>query len=440
MFPDSEIAKKFTCGKTKLSYLITFGLAPYFSDELSDSLKSASNFVVLFDESFNRITKDEQLDVQVRFWDEDKNLTVTRYLGSQFLGHCTAKDLLNRLKEATKHLDTSKILQVSMDGPNVNHKFYRDYVADRKVAEPDSPDLLDLGSCGLHVIHGAFKTGATVTGWKIDSLLRSLWYLFSDSPARRADYTASTGSEIFPLQFCSTRWIEDVIVGERVVAIWKDVCAYVNALSAGPKAKVPNSASYSCVAKAVNDPLTLPKVHMFISVAKSLMPFLEAFQTDAPMVPFLSSELHKLLCEILDKIVTKKVLEEYSVSSSTITQLDFDDDSIFIATKHISVGFVIKEELKKANVSDAKLIEFKAQCKDFIKVTARKILARSPLKLKFVRNVDCINPKAIAKDKIQDLSLKFEGVLSKLTETRLVNANDCDELIKQYVICVYCKA
>ena len=34
MFPDSQIAKQFQCGKTKCSYLINFGLAPYFKEKL----------------------------------------------------------------------------------------------------------------------------------------------------------------------------------------------------------------------------------------------------------------------------------------------------------------------------------------------------------------------------------------------------------------------
>ena len=35
MFPDSEIAKQFSLGKDKMSYLINFGLAPYFKTKLA---------------------------------------------------------------------------------------------------------------------------------------------------------------------------------------------------------------------------------------------------------------------------------------------------------------------------------------------------------------------------------------------------------------------
>ena len=53
MFPDSKIAQQWSCGATKLSYLITFGIAPYFKELLLAELTEAPCFVLSFDESFN---------------------------------------------------------------------------------------------------------------------------------------------------------------------------------------------------------------------------------------------------------------------------------------------------------------------------------------------------------------------------------------------------
>ena len=80
----------------------------------------------------------------------------------------------------------SKIIKVSIDGANVNLKLYRDVPADRWNEQLAAH--LDLGCCGLHVIHGALKTCVNATGWKMDLLLGSLIYLFFDSPARRKYY------------------------------------------------------------------------------------------------------------------------------------------------------------------------------------------------------------------------------------------------------------
>ena len=50
-----------------------------------------------------------------------------------------------------------------------------------------SKELLNVGSCGLHVLHNSFRDGAGATNWNIEHALSSFWWLFKDSPARRED-------------------------------------------------------------------------------------------------------------------------------------------------------------------------------------------------------------------------------------------------------------
>ena len=49
------------------------------------------------------------------------------------------------------------------------------------------------GSCSLHAIHGAFKTGEQSIDWKLKKILRALHQILHDSPARQNDYTDVTG-------------------------------------------------------------------------------------------------------------------------------------------------------------------------------------------------------------------------------------------------------
>lgn len=53
MFRDSTVAKKYQCGPSKCSYLIKFGLAVYFEEELLAKVKNSA-YVVAFDESLNK--------------------------------------------------------------------------------------------------------------------------------------------------------------------------------------------------------------------------------------------------------------------------------------------------------------------------------------------------------------------------------------------------
>jgi hypothetical protein len=215
MFPDSVIAKSYKCGSTKQSYLVCHGIAPYFTEKLLNKVREAECYVVSFDESLNSICQEGQMDIIVRYF--YGNEVVSQYLDSQFLEPATSKDLLSAFKKGTSKLNPSKMLQVSMDGPSTNFKFLGELIEDRKQQDPDLPGILQLGSCSLHIVHGAFSLAVQKTGWNLERLLRAIWYLFADSPARRADFKEITKTEVFGLQFCSTRWVEDVCVAERAI-------------------------------------------------------------------------------------------------------------------------------------------------------------------------------------------------------------------------------
>lgn len=95
MFDDSEIAAAFTCGKNKTSYITKFGLAPYITKLLVKDVNEASGgFVAMFDESQQNYKN--QANGHLRYWSGDH--VASRYLGSQFMGHGKAEDLLKHFK------------------------------------------------------------------------------------------------------------------------------------------------------------------------------------------------------------------------------------------------------------------------------------------------------------------------------------------------------
>ena len=51
------------------------------------------------------------------------------------------------------------LVQLSMNGPNVNWAFYEVLQSYCKIEDPNASSLLNIGSCGLYVLHGAYKTG-----------------------------------------------------------------------------------------------------------------------------------------------------------------------------------------------------------------------------------------------------------------------------------------
>ena len=166
-----------------------------------------------------------------------------RYLNSKFLGHAAALDIIHEFNEGIKELNKGQLLQISMDGPGVNWPFFREIQKHRE--QEELPQLINIGSCGLHIIHGAFQTGATTTCWNIKGTLKAIYKLLHDSPARRADYISVTGSTLFPFSFCGTRWVEDKKVADRTVEIWVNTCKIIDAWQKLAPSKRPKCKSYT---------------------------------------------------------------------------------------------------------------------------------------------------------------------------------------------------
>ena len=99
----------------------------------------------------------------------------------------TQEPLTSEIQRGTKQSkSTQSYSSFPWMGQSQTGSFFYD-VTDRAIIDPDFPCLINAGSCGLHVVYGAFKYGIASTGWKMDSLLKSLWYMFSGSPARRVE-------------------------------------------------------------------------------------------------------------------------------------------------------------------------------------------------------------------------------------------------------------
>ena len=86
---------------------------------------------------------------------------------------------------------------------------------------------MNIGSCNLHVVHGAFQKGAETTGWKLKRFLKHLHFLFDNAGAHRGDFFKVTSSQQFPLPFYNVRWLESKPVAEPAVNIWQNVKKFV---------------------------------------------------------------------------------------------------------------------------------------------------------------------------------------------------------------------
>ena len=85
-----------------------------------------------------------------------------------------------------------------MDGPNTNWEVLK-LLHSHQSSKGCSSHIRNIGSYGLHIVHGAFKTGMKSQGWKINQVFRSMFGLLHKSPARRDTYIRVGETDQFPI-------------------------------------------------------------------------------------------------------------------------------------------------------------------------------------------------------------------------------------------------
>ncbi len=227
------------------------------------------------------------------------------------------------------------MLQLGMDGPNVNWSFFEK--TQKQMKEEFNITLLNIGSCGLHTVHNAFKAAAGVTDWNIGKPLSSLYILFEDIPTRREDYEKESGVNLYPLQYCSHRWVENATVFNRTIEVLPHVLKYVEGVKDG-HVKNPKTKSYKVVCSVVEDCFTVAKLAFFSSVAKQLNAYLKLFQTSWPMIPFLCEDLMKRFHTLMKRFIKKEVLTT-ATTTSKLASITVADSHNHQSPQKVDVGF-----------------------------------------------------------------------------------------------------
>ena len=139
-----------------------------------------------------------------------------------------------------------------MDGPTANWSVMDKLNTYR--SENELASFFEIGSCGLHIVHGAFKTGVIATNWELDKVFLAMLKLLNDSPARRDVYKTVNGTNEFLLHFCKTYWVEDEPVAACAIDVWPNIVQLIKHYKSLSRSQQPkNSKLYDCLLKHVDN-------------------------------------------------------------------------------------------------------------------------------------------------------------------------------------------
>ena len=109
-----------------------------------------------------------------------------------------------------------------------------------------------------------------------------------------------------------------------------------------PNLKIPKNHSFTTLQEHIKDPLTEAKLQFFITVAKVLLPFLEAFQTKRPMLPFMAEYLQNTLHTILQKFIQKGVMDK-ATSVAKPAKIEVSEKENLLPTKNVDICFATRK-------------------------------------------------------------------------------------------------
>ena len=187
-FPDSLIARHVTFGAIKMSYMVSYGLGPYFRQMIiKDIIEGHSYFTLHFDGTVSAQTK-KHMDLLVHYWSEREHIVKVKYLTSIMFGHATASRVVEEMLQTLEELalPLRLMLSLGMDGPNVNKSILSKFNS-IKVKKGFKELITCPTSCIIHVCHSSFRKGLSKYGSNAAKLCISLFYFFSKLSCRHAD-------------------------------------------------------------------------------------------------------------------------------------------------------------------------------------------------------------------------------------------------------------
>ena len=128
------------------------------------------------------------------------------------------------------NLDSSFLLHLGMDEPNVNLSFEEKLIDNLK--GKTGKHIFKLGSCSLHPVHTAISEGVLVLPLNFDSLFHDLHFFFKYPCAKREDYQGRGMKEFtnvaaeFAKRHVHTRRLSMKLACVRVLEEWENLCEY----------------------------------------------------------------------------------------------------------------------------------------------------------------------------------------------------------------------
>ena len=378
MFPDSEIAKKFSCGHTKTAAIIKEALGPHY---LAKTLLDMSIFFsILMDESNDRT--DKSCIILVRVFDSNVGDVRTRFIDMPIVNIGSARNLFDALKLSLSNngLDFSKCLSFMSDTTNVM-KGARSGV--QKLIRNECPHVLDVG-CICHLADLIVKSGMQSLPVNVDQLFVDVFYYFYHSSKRKQEFcdlwcSLFTTEPQTILKHCPTRWLSLLRCVGRYLDQLDGLRSYFLSCSEAETSKVVS------ILLRLSNPLTKPILHFLAFILPPMDRFNHLFQKST------QNTTCQLYTEMSSMYASNLLMpESITAVNNDLSELNFAPTNQ-LADENLGLGddtWACLSEMEE----DFNIKPFFKAVRDFYIASLKKMLKKFPFGDSILKDLGIINP------------------------------------------------
>ena len=432
-----EAVKSFSVGHTKLSYIVRHGISnALLQDLVSDINASVGTYTLMLDETTTAQVK-KQCDFLAKYWSEQENEVVTRYITSEFFAHTSAKHLQELVVQVLgkNDVEVEKLANLALDGPNINKSLHQS-LHNHLTEGTNHPGLMPWNPCVLHKVHTGYHNGIMEYGHDVENMAFDLHSWFKISPCKREDFvmvTVDFQSEIIFAVFnkneslfyrhVETRWLTLVPALEKVEQRWlsakKYFLEYLPSTKDFSKSTASNKRYSRIVSIFQKENTILIQLAFVIDVSSPYTSFLTEFQSAGPKIHVLYQSMKQLVSTLMLRFLKPELVN--GLNGKDLQKLDVSKVTNHLDIEKMEVGAKAKRLLKEMTPYDRK--KEKEKMLNFYVTSVKFLQKKLPFDNMILAAATCLHPdnrnhsKSI--DQISFLATTFRHVIAENQVSRV---------------------
>ena len=337
MFPDSKIAPKYHCGRTKTTHIINGAIAPELKSQVKAMIDESPWFCLATDASSDEC--DKYLPVLIRHQNPTTGRIITSLLDMPAISKGDAASLFTTCDAVIQEADLSwkHCVAYSSDNASVMIGRHNSLLSKIRDAQKDAgavQSVFDVG-CPCHLCHLCAQKGAKALSVKVENVIIDLYYHFEKSVKRKAElreYMEFTEVEVRKvLKHVSTRWLSLGKSVTRTLQQWDGLKPYF--LSKFGDLAQKSGERENRLVKIFKDPYS--KLYfLFVQQVIGMFDTLNTvLQAEHPLV----NVIHQLLATLHRQLLSCFVKPNVITSTSDVVAIDLSSDNL-LSISEVQVG------------------------------------------------------------------------------------------------------